>query len=352
MAGTVDSERRRVYRQDEKRDESLNRDEHSPSHSYRYASSRNRSRSRCGDSPDGRSLPLRSRDSDGDVLKVHSHRRSPDTLVRCDSLEASGSDNIGTTDRNSRPSVPGSDGSRTSLPYIYQQAEFIRICTDLIRKCDCESELRLFLSTLDTGGSVDVSQYADAQVRKKFRHLGRALYLCRENTRLSKPAECNISLLEAFDEKLPYIRRKVESQGPYTRTCRGAEGTDSSLDAGATVSHRLGEEDSADTLVSLREMHEQGFFVGYEDVHKSFMSRHTSHDLWGKTPQQQLAMLRSSDSGPSSGDKGADQPWKVFDRGELESGSRIDRNGYDCLLQNVKESSASFGPGQSHSSFI
>ncbi|GIX64504.1 uncharacterized protein BcabD6B2_39390 [Babesia caballi] len=256
------------------------------------------------------------------------------------------------------PPTDAGDGTSTgtarpSLPYIYQQNEFIRICTDLIRKCGCESELRDFLSSLDRGASVDLSSYSDPQVRKKFRHLARALYLSRADSRLRKPAECNISLLEALDEKLSYIQRKVAAQGPYQRPARGADDPEPASETASSAFPDHPGGPSGRELLSLREMHEQGFFVGYEDVQREFMNRHASHDVWGRTPQQQLALLRAKEAGAAEDAAEAAQPWRVFDREkEIVAGSRIDRDGYDRLLQSGKEFSDTFGPAQSHTSFI
>nr|BAN64490.1 hypothetical protein [Babesia bovis] len=229
--------------------------------------------------------------------------------------------------------------SRPGLPYIYQQAEFIRICTDLVRKCDFESGLRDFFEKLDSGNSIDLSQYADNQVRKKLRHLGRALYLNREGNMLTKPAECTISFIDAFDEKLSYIRHKVELQGTYVRPVCAPETMDNRNSDVPTVDIDSG------SLLSLREMHEHGFFVGYEDMQKEFISRHASRDVWGKTASEQAALSRESD-------KESSQPWRVFDRKELELGSGIDRDKYERLLESGSEISTSFGPGKLRTSFI
>ncbi|GBE61645.1 hypothetical protein BOVATA_031380 [Babesia ovata] len=321
-----------------------------PHSNVSYKRRRSRSRSCTRDSPGaGPSRPRRG-DSTNPPLAARSNEKrsgsfeAPVVLKPDDASTAEGGSNAGGGD---------SRGSRSTLPYIYQQREFIRICTDLIRKYECESELESFLSSLDNGASVDLGHYSDAHVRKKFRHLARALYLHRSESIVRKPPECNISLLEALSEKLPYIRQKAEAQGPYVRHSRPAEGSEPSESNASATSQYNTADPSAKELLSLREMHEQGFFVEYETLQKEFADRHTSHDVWGKTPQEQLQIMRSKEFASKSSDAENAQPWKVFDREkEIVSGSQIDDNGYTHLLQSGKNFEEIFGPGQVHSSFV
>lgn len=241
---------------------------------------------------------------------------------------------------------------KEALPYIYQQAEFIRICGDIIRKFDGEHALCKFLSLLDEGSAIDLNSYLDAQMRKKFRHLGKALYLSRTDSYLRKPDECNISLLEAFHEKRPYILQKVEAKGPYVRpTQYDQRAEEPTGDHSATTMGTISAPDTAEML-SLREMHEQGFFVDYDNV-KKFMDKHAIHDVWGKTPQEQLKLMRAKDL-PKDGEcEEASEPWKVFDREkEIVSATKIDKVSYDRLLQSNKDFRDSFTEGKYHSSFI
>ncbi|GFE54609.1 hypothetical protein BaOVIS_020130 [Babesia ovis] len=353
MSATKDIAARRVYHRDGHDSDSIGYDRHRSLRVDHVSSHRSRSRShdrsRRGGSSGPRSSISRRRDS-GDAISISQHNHPIKESVDCTDADGSYDQDIPlNTDRNQKDTASTKGTTRPSLPYIYQQAEFIRICTDLIRKCDCESQLRDFFSSLDTGRSIDLRQYTDAQVRKKFRHLGRALYLSREGDQLSKPTECNISLLDALEEKLPYIRQKADALGTYVRPSRDPEVNQTMLGKGNNNLPFTMNEKDANTLVSLREMHEQGFFVGYEDVHKEFISRHTTHDVWGKTPQQQLELMRSVETGK---DDGNTQPWKVFDRKELEASSKIDHSGYDRLLESTKDFSSSFGPGKSYTSFI
>ncbi|EDO06254.1 hypothetical protein BBOV_II002990 [Babesia bovis T2Bo] len=299
----------------------------------RHLSSRSRSRSR------GTKEAAGSRRHRSPGFHGSGHRVDPDASAAADYEDPNtcDADVVKTPLLNASSSTGSIAKSRPGLPYIYQQAEFIRICTDLVRKCDFESGLRDFFGKLDSGSSVDLSQYADNQVRKKLRHLGRALYLNREGNMLTKPAECSISFIDAFDEKLSYIRHKAELQGTYVRAVSAPETPTDNDTPSVDI--------DSGSLLSLREMHEQGFFVGYEDMQKEFISRHASRDVWGKPASEQVALSRESD-------KESSQPWRVFDRKELELASGIDRAKYERLLESGNEMSTSFAPGKLHTSFI
>ncbi|KAK1442704.1 hypothetical protein BgAZ_302220 [Babesia gibsoni] len=260
-------------------------------------------------------------------------------------------DHVGRENETGKPIGDGK--SKDALPYIYQQAEFVRITADLIRKCNFESGLRRFLSVLDKGGTIDLNDYADAQVRKKIRHLAKALYLSRNDSCLAKPDECNISLLEALEEKMSYIRQKVEAQGPYIRPARtenNFEGHTSSNDKASNEG--LNAKEMAE-MMSLREMHEQGFFVDYENVQKEFMDKHALQDVWGKTPQQQMHLMMKKNASKLNGEEEESQPWNVFDREkEIVSSSKIDKMSYERLIQSNKDFTESFTKGKCYSSFI
>ncbi|CDR95134.1 hypothetical protein, conserved [Babesia bigemina] len=315
-----------------------------------YKRYRSRSRSRTRDSPDAAPSRPRREDSAKAPLATRTGGKHPGSSQSPVATKPDGASNA---ECNPNAGDDGSRGNRSTLPYIYQQREFIRICTDLIRKCECESELKSFLSSLDNGASVDLGRYGDAHVRKKFRHLARALYLHRSESTVRKPPECNISLLEALTEKLPYIRQKAQAQGPYVRHSRPAESSEPSENNASDMSQSNTTDPSDRELLSLREMHEQGFFVEYEALQKEFADRHASHDVWGKTPQEQLAIMREKESASKSSDAENSQPWKVFDREkEIVSGSKIDDKGYAHLLQSGKNLGEIFGPGQTHSSFV
>ncbi|EAN31646.1 hypothetical protein TpMuguga_04g00294 [Theileria parva strain Muguga] len=234
-----------------------------------------------------------------------------------------------------------------SLPYVYQQSEFLRICQDIIRKCDSEDVLIKFFETIDKGESFDLSLVRDQQLKKKLRHLSKALYLERNDSQFKRPPECNISLLTVYNELLPYIRLKVSTQGEYTKPKQTLESTKES--SKQSPESKLTVEEASE-LLSLREMHEQGFFVDYENIEKEFTKRHKQVDLWGKTPAEQKALLASQS------DENDEQPWNHFDRdrdflsaSSVKAGKVGERT---KLLDSTRDYKESFKPVAKTSSFI
>ncbi|XP_952964.1 uncharacterized protein TA07685 [Theileria annulata] len=239
------------------------------------------------------------------------------------------------------------EDSVESMPYVYQQSEFLRICQDIIRKCDSEDVLVNFLETIDKGECFDLSLVRDQQLKKKLRHLSKALYLERLDSKYKRPPECTISLLTIYNELLPFIRSKVSKQGEYTKPKQIEEPTKESSKPGPES--RLTVEEASE-LLSLREMHEQGFFVDYENIEKEFTKRHKQVDLWGKTPAEQKALLESQS------DEKDETPWNHFDRDRdfLSSNTvKLGKVGERTkFLDSTRDYKESFKPVAKTSSFI
>ncbi|KAK2198260.1 hypothetical protein BdWA1_001269 [Babesia duncani] len=232
------------------------------------------------------------------------------------------------------------------LPYVFQQAEFIRIAVDIIRKCSAEDILRCFLNDLDKGEAVDISQFPDDKLRKKLRHISKALYLERDDLVYRKPPECKISLVSILEDKLDYLKNKAAMQGPYER--RSKNKVEAAKDQQDKKPKPLSKDEAA-KLLSLREMHEQGFFVDYDNIHKEFMNRHAIIDVWGKSPEEQLALMRAKESGKVE----TEQPWRPFDREkDLATPSKMSFKEYKSLQEASKSFKASLDDGRTFTSFM
>ncbi|BAM42236.1 conserved hypothetical protein [Theileria orientalis strain Shintoku] len=231
------------------------------------------------------------------------------------------------------------------LPYIYQQPEFIRITQDIIRKCDAEDVLVEFLRALDENQSYDLSKISDQQLKKKLRHLSKALYLERNNSEFKKPPECKISLFEVYNELSPFIKTKINSQEPYQRKVQSSDNEPEKRKLHDDSKWKLTAEEASE-LMSLREMHEQGFFVDYENIQKEFIKKQKTAELWGKTPEEQRKLL-ASDNEPE------EQPWRVFDREkDLLGASKTNASDYRNLLNSANDFKESFKVVTKSTSFM
>ncbi|UKJ89584.1 hypothetical protein MACJ_002835 [Theileria orientalis] len=231
------------------------------------------------------------------------------------------------------------------LPYIYQQPEFIRITQDIIRKCDAEDVLVGFLRTLDEDQSYNLSKISDQQLKKKLRHLSKALYLERNDSEFKKPPECKISLFEVYNELSPFIKTKINSQAPYQRKAQSSDSDPEKLKLHDDSKRKLTAEEASE-LMSLREMHEQGFFVDYENIQKEFIKKQKTVELWGKTPEEQRKLLASEN-------ESEEQPWRVFDRErDLLGASKTNTNDYRNLINASNDFKESFKVVTKSTSFM
>lgn len=302
---------------------------------------RSSSRTTSGNTTPSRS-PSRSISNDSNTVELEAHEqpRKRRFLQRWEDDDVSQAQPVTSSNTKREPSPE-------KLPYVYQQSEMIRISQDIIRKCDSEDQLISFFQILDRGEYFDLSLLSDLKLRKKLRHLAKALYLERDGQKFKTPPECNISLVSTFKELLPYIKIKANAQGPYKRARVTENPLTEKVDANF---HPKLSTSEASELLSLREMHEQGFFVDYENVQKEFMKKHQQLDVWGKTAEQQKVILASKDKGSNSDDE---QPWRVFDRErDLESGNKIGLKEYKKLLVSNKDFHKNFDSVSNSTSFL
>lgn len=191
--------------------------------------------------------------------------------------------------------------------FVYLQAEFLRLTVDLVHKFNFNDELKEYLYLLDRGETIRLTDISNPNIRKKMRHLLRALYVEEKNGYYTKPSDCDISLRHLLDEFGEYIEDKCRNlpkpkeRNKYTVKDTKNDQTvpESTLNGGnddpiITATTGAADDEGTDiktSLKSLRELHEEGFYVDYKEMQKEFIKKHKAIDLWGLSAEEQLLAM-------------------------------------------------------------
>ncbi|CRG97620.1 conserved Plasmodium protein, unknown function [Plasmodium gallinaceum] len=243
--------------------------------------------------------------------------------------------------------------------HIYDSKEMIRLTINILQNYNFLNNLKILYQKLDKKKKISLENVKDLKLKKKLRHLFRAWRLEKKEEFYRKPSNFRESILDIFNSLFYFFLSKIDIQKLRKNINKrknnlikkeSKENPDIMNDNNALSDYSTNNENinyknqflndlqedysylmqnANDKVISLREMHEEGYFKNSQQKYKEFLEKHKKIDLWGKNEQEQKFLLNS---------KSKPNERKTFDREtDLCINKFIKKEDYKNLIKNTKE---------------